>query len=1083
MPNNDPLGILDVKDDPLGIMGDKPSGGWVKSPARVLGATAGSLALFPGAGIRAAIELLPKISSDPNQFFEPGSLEKAGKVLEDIMSVPQKLIATPKEERAIETIGLAMKPFELAGEGWRLITEHSINPIIEKLTGGKIKEVPYLEPVLGTAGEAAAMFAAGGGLKKVGAKIGRGLRAKGAEARLAAGEAKHGRVAVVPEKIKTLAAEAKVIPMRPESEFLKQEFEARFKEEKGVKVVEKPRKSAEESAQVFMKEFNEAQTPLAKDLLLKKLLKEQSEKGLEPIFGEKIAAIRQELSPRFRSKIDIQMEKDFAKFGKVDLTKKPTDTTLYGGLPIPEMAKAVKNVGTKIWDVGVEQKLPKLLEKIPGGKSVNRALIYEYRGDLPNTAKYIRSMEDKVRSQQVGRAYALDLGNRLQSIPEKSQLMLGEYIRGEINTLPENLRGMGNEAKLTMLDLGKQAVDMGLLSEKTFFKNAGRYMPRLYTSKEYQTLLTKFNLKKANRLDLSRFKRRKDIPKEIRQEMGEILTPGYPIAKGITQLTHDIELARWFKSIAVNKEWALPKTHKGVIPENWKKLPENKRLGDLSEATVHPEIFTDLSEAVRIMDTPERVWRKALGAWKFGKVILSPKTHARNLMSNSILAHLGGMPMYEQPVYLTRAAKQMRLKGDYWKSANKEGLLGTTWTEHELNALFSDVESNIKGIKAKGIPEKLGIIGTGWEKSKKLAGKAAKTYQAEEEWFKLAKFIHNIERKKMTVKAAAKDAEKWLFNYQKVTKFQAKYRSRWYGAPFATFTFKALPRIAEAAVKTPHRFILPGAMIYGLERAAMNMIGDSPEQFKAKKELRSEWMQGNFLGIPNFARVPLIDDSGREYYLNLTYTLPWGDIGESGSFAGIPGALMPLSQPFVKESWQQIANYDSFWGKPIVPEEELAGKTLVGKAKTQVAKRGKHLIQTMAPTLVLDVKKGIEAFRGRPDYKGRTRPIGVVAADAFLGIKLYPVDYVEQMVRKVNKLDPNKGYLARKIRGQIKTLEIKRKAVDKKGKNDEYYREKIEEKIEQLRGLGKELKKVGTTYKKIKKLKPLNPTGLKELNF
>ena len=28
------------------------------------------------------------------------------------------------------------------------------------------------------------------------------------------------------------------------------------------------------------------------------------------------------------------------------------------------------------------------------------------------------------------------------------------------------------------------------------------------------------------------------IPKEIRKEMGEILTPGYPIAKGITQLTN-----------------------------------------------------------------------------------------------------------------------------------------------------------------------------------------------------------------------------------------------------------------------------------------------------------------------------------------------------------------------------------------------------------------------------------------------------------------------------------------------------------------------------------------------------------------
>jgi len=491
------------------------------------------------------------------------------------------------------------------------------------------------------------------------------------------------------------------------------------------------------------------------------------------------------------------------------------------------------------------------------------------------------------------------------------------------------------------------------------------------------------------------------------------------------------------------------------------------KLGDLSKSYVHPEVFEDLTLAIRVMETPEKVWRKALGTWKFGKVIVSPKTHMRNLMSNSVLAHMGGLPMYEQPFYLTKAAKQMRGRGNYWKQATEEGLLGTTWTEHELSALFSDVESNIKGIKAESIPEKLGAIGAAWEKSKAKLNKAAKIYQAEEEWFKLAKFVHNIERRKMTVKAAAKDAEKWLFNYQKVTKFQEKFRSKWYGAPFATFTFKAIPRIAETAVRTPHRFILPGAIIYALERAAMKKIGDSPEQFKAKKKLRPEWMQGNFLGMPNFARVPIVDESGREYYLNLTYTLPWGDIGESGSFAGIPGALVPMSQPFVKETWQQIANYDSFWKQPIVSEEELAGKTIAGKIKTHAAKRGAHLAQTMLPTPVLDIKKGIEAAQGKPDYKGRTRPSRVVAADIFFGIKMYPVDYVDQMVRAAAKLDPKRGYLARK-------LETKRRAIVKRGGSGEFYRKKIEQKIKQLEGLGKQIKKTDATYKKIKGLKKEN---------
>ncbi len=764
-------------------------------------------------------------------------------------------------------------------------------------------------------------------------------------------------------------------------------------------------------------------------------------------------------------------EKDMGTYKPIKDTKKVT--TIYGGIPLSEITKVYSKVADKVWDVGIEQKLPRLLEKVPGGKAVNRVLIYGYRGDLKNSAKYISDMDTMHRSQQVGRSYALDLGNRLQSVSEKDQLRLGEFLRGEIEKLPKNLEGVGMEAKRSMLDLGKQAVNEGLLDEDVFFKNAGRYMPRLYTSMEYQGLLNKHGLVKPNRLDLSRFSKRKDIPKEIRQQMGEILTPGYPIAKGIMQLTHDIEMARWFNNIAANKDWAIPKKSVTPIPPDWKKLPTDKKLGKLSDAYVHPEILEDLTRAIEIMGKSEKYWNKTLGAWKFGKVVLSPKTHSRNLMSNSVLAHLGGFPMYEQPLFLSRGAKQMRGKGQYWKDATEDGLLGTSWTEHELSSLFSDVESQLSGIKAGSLPEKLGKIGIVWGKSKKVMKKASDLYQAEEEWFKLSKYIHNIERRGMDRKAASADAEKWLFNYRKIPKAQQKYRTKWYGAPFATFTMKALPRIAEAAVKTPHRFILPGAMIYGMERAAMSMIGDDPEQFKAKKRMRPDWMKGNFLGIPNFARVPIVDDSGRENYLNLTYILPWGDIAESGGQWGIPGGIMPLSQPFTKEAWQQLSNYDTFWKEPIVKEKDIEGKPLVEKKATAAKQRLGHAGRTFLPTPVLDIKKGIEAAKGRPDWKGRERPIGIVLADVLLGVKIYPVDYIDQLSRATSRLDPQKGYIARKIVQDISTLTLKMKAHEKKGRESqvESFQKQIDSKIDQLSGLSRELLKITENYRKIGKRK------------
>ena len=126
----------------------------VKVPAAFLA----SMALLPGAGIRAGIELIPTINPDPTSedFFKYGTIENAMKVYDQIMKVPSELITTTEEAKAIENISKVFKPIEMAGEGWRLIGEK-----IEQ--GLKELDLPsgYIEPLLATMGEAAAVFASG----------------------------------------------------------------------------------------------------------------------------------------------------------------------------------------------------------------------------------------------------------------------------------------------------------------------------------------------------------------------------------------------------------------------------------------------------------------------------------------------------------------------------------------------------------------------------------------------------------------------------------------------------------------------------------------------------------------------------------------------------------------------------------------------------------------------------------------------------------------------------------------------------------------------------------------------------------
>ncbi|KKM97247.1 hypothetical protein LCGC14_1170100, partial [marine sediment metagenome] len=225
-----------------------------------------------------------------------------------------------------------------------------------------------------------------------------------------------------------------------------------------------------------------------------------------------------------------------------------------------------------------------------------------------------------------------------------------------------------------------------------------------------------------------------------------------------------------------------------------------------------------------------------------------------------------------------------------------------------------------------------------------------------------------------------------------------------------------------------------------------------------------------------------------EYYGNLSYITPWGDLAESGGAGPIPGGIMPLSQPFSKELWQQIAGtkdllgaggFDLFWQEPIVREEDVAGLPASEKAKVVAKKRGRHLYNTMVPTLAMDIEKGVSAFRGKPDYRGRERPPGVVAADVFLGIKMYPVDYADEMMRQVAKLNPRKSDVAQKIRQQIRTLAVKRNFYAQRGQDDKALQldKQIADKVRQLQGLGKELQEKGAVYERLQGAIPQIPPG------
>jgi len=630
--------------------------------------------------------------------------------------------------------------------------------------------------------------------------------------------------------------------------------------------------------------------------------------------------------------------------------------------------------------------------------------MFVYRYGQPK--EYAQIAEETIKRITEGGETALDIARPIGKLSAAKQRKVAEVIKGGITTDKE-IKALAEPVIETFKKLGKEAVEAGLLDERTFAKNFGKYMPRLYRTKEMPEGAIKFfGDKKPIRIDLSRFKKRKDIPEDIRDALGEIKEAGYPSAKGIAQLSQAIERAKFFNTVA--KKYASK-----IAKEGFEKLPETKTLGELSNKYVPRAIFDDIQTMIRRAGKGEEIYRKGLGLWKFGKVIANPATHGRNMMSNVILADMGGLSPIRVDIY-GQALKELKTKGKYYKELKKvSNILSETFYSREIGDLL-DAFQKTKGTNI--IQKSLGMV-------KRLMKKSGDLYQAEEQWSKMALYI--AKRKKgLSPEKAAKEAEKWLFDYSKVPPLIEHLRgtrgvSIFAGAyPFLTFSYKAIPRMTEIALTKTPRLTKWMKIKRGVE--AMS----SKEEREREKAVLPKYMREGM-----YMKIPFKDKYGRSQYLDLNYILPWGDIGEVGH------TLYP-SNPV----WGLIAdikrNKSAFtqreiW-KPGSTKEEMSQAIVdyVGKA--------------MLPPLLFGYSwdKFWSMVKRTPDWQGRVRSFWATMADIMIGLKTRPIDIEEERKWREFEREQDIRDIQARIRSTLRRTDI---AEEEKKRIEADYQKKLEE--------------------------------------
>ncbi len=481
-------------------------------------------------------------------------------------------------------------------------------------------------------------------------------------------------------------------------------------------------------------------------------------------------------------------------------------------------------------------------------------------------------------------------------------------------------------------------------------------------------------------------------------------------------------------------------------PGEWVQVPDTKiqgtgvaKYGKLAGKYLPGPVWNDLRQTVNGQFKPfGETYSKILGLWKTSKTALSPGVHMNNVMSNFVMAdfHDVGAAHVAKSLRIILAASKREGNGVLGRVGNvvarggiadreaareilnryadSGGDIGS-WATNEiaqgqLEPLLESMEKELQATAGNSVQAQTGVFSalqhammlrfpSAWEAFKPtLPGRVVATeaknlidlYQHEDDVFRLAAWLKAKEEGASDVDAGKRSRKSFLDYSINAPWIQAMRQSAW---PFISFTYRAVPMLAEVAGKKPHK-LLKLMMVLGTLNALGSMLagGDDDEE----RKLLPEEKAGKIWGVvPKLIRMPWNDDHGSAVYLDIRRFIPVGDVFDVGAGQSaipvLPG-LMP-GGPLVLAG-EVVLNKSAFTGKSITLETDTATQ--------QAAKVADHLYKAFAPNILglpntYATTGVVEAAQGKTDAFGREQSVAQAVASSF-GVKLgsYPADVLRR---------------------------------------------------------------------------------------
>ena len=745
----------------------------------------------------------------------------------------------------------------------------------------------------------------------------------------------------------------------------------------------------------------------------------------------------------------------------------------------------------------------------------------------PELSRALRKMKVEVEKAQ---NLTADVAKNLKDLPKQEREMISDVIEGELKKgamPPQRVLDLAASMQSIMSEQTAELVRLGMLSPQAAGRWDGKYLPRFYEqklgdetkawAKAVKGLLGRKKTMQGIRgsslkargmfqnvpvNDLDDWTNEgwqvrddnfdpavddtitiwRDYTRQERDDMGEIRDAMFRFVMGYNKSQRDIALGRLYENLASG--YGSKREQPGYVQVPATKVEDTMvpMYGKLAGMWVPKEVLDQLSTFDQSMQNDlTKMYLKGLSMWKEGKTVLNPVAHANNVLSNLTMAHFAGVSYWDTHKYVGAIADLVQGK-DMVQEASDAGLFGGTFNRAELMKVLPEELKAMAQMTGSVVGRNVDRL---WNALSLFLRKPMGTaYEAEDQFFRYL-IYRDARNRGLDVDDAVDYAQKYIFTYDDLPKTARVIRDMPVGLPFFSYTFKAIPALANTALEHPFRYAAPAVALYtanALMYAMAASLGGgededwwtvirrymTDEEFRNKtKEMEKQerqflptWMKGASLslGTEKTIRLGMDDLTNLPVFLDVSRIFPGGDLFDAHNNAGGIPLLAPLTpnNPVLTSAAAMLFNKDTFRNKDIVlktdTDMEAAQKRLAWTWKQvtpAIAVGNTHFERAMN---VIANSTGQPVNVGLAEYTG-IGPDGLpiqakYATMQTVGVKARPID-----------LDTSEKIQASQTKAMIRDLDTqirKLKRLEGKGAISPETAEREKEKLKQKKQFLKE---------------------------